>query len=127
MNWSFMRSWRALAAVVLFISILLAGLVGWRASRALRAAREAVRSEGEISFTVQPFPQSHDQDFESIGTPAVFSQAARFLGDLYIAGPVGLSQYSVSGTLLRNYAVGRELPSSPLLAIAPAMLADSRA
>lgn len=116
-----------MAAVGLCLLILLAGVVGWRASRALRAATQEVGSEGQIWFTARPFPQPQDQDFESISTPAVFFLAAQFLGDLYIAGPAGLSQYDASGTLLKQYAVGRELPSSPLVAMAPAMLADSQA
>jgi hypothetical protein len=127
MSWSFRRSWRAVAAVGLCLLILLAGVVGWRASRALRAATQEVGSEGQIWFTARPLPQPQDQDFESISTPAVFFLAAQFLGDLYIAGPAGLSQYNASGTLLKQYAVGRELPSSPLVAMAPAMLADSQA
>src|SRR6185312_1634015 len=45
--------------------------------------------------------------------------------DLYIAGPAGLSQYNAKGTLLKHYGVGQELPSSPLVAITPAVLADS--
>jgi ligand-binding sensor domain-containing protein len=126
MGWSLRRSWRALAAGVLCVLILLAGVVGWRASRALRSATQEVRSEGEIRFTTRPLPQPQEQDFESISTPAVFFQAARFLGDLYIAGPAGLSQYSPSGTLLKHYAVGREVPSSALVAMAAAVLADSR-
>src|SRR5580704_6827544 len=126
MSWSFTRSWPAVAAVLLFLFILLAGVVGWRASRALHTATQEVRSEGEIRFIAGPLPEPQEQDFESISTPAVFFQAARFLGDLYIAGPAGLSQYNASGILLKNYAVGRELPSSPLVAMAPAVLADSR-
>ncbi len=126
MGWSLRRSWRAVAAAVLCLLILLAGVVGWRTSRALRAATQEVRSESEIRFTVRSLPETQDQDFESISTPAVFFQATRFLGDLYIAGPAGLSQYNASGTLLKHYAVGRELPSSPLVAMAPAVLADSQ-
>jgi hypothetical protein len=126
MSWSFTRSWPAVAAVLLFLFISLAGVVGWRASRALHTATQEVRSEGEIRFTAGPLPEPQEQDFESISTPAVFFQAARFLGDLYIAGPAGLSQYNASGILLKHYAVGRELPSSPLVAMAPAVLADSR-
>jgi len=126
MSWSFTRSWPAVAAVLLFLFILLAGVVGWRASRALHTATQEVRSEGEIRFIAGPLPEPQEQDFESISTPAVFFQAARFLGDLYIAGPAGLSQYNASGILLKHYAVGRELPSSPLVAMAPAVWADSR-
>ena len=79
-----------------------------------------------MQFTSRPLPEPQEQGFESISTPAVFFQAAHFLGDLYIAGPAGLSQYGVTGTLLKHYAVGRDLPSSPLVAMAPAVLADSR-
>jgi ligand-binding sensor domain-containing protein len=125
MGWSFRESWRAVA-VLSFLLIFLAGVVGWRASRALRSATEEVRTEGEIRFIARPLPENQEQDFESISTPAVFVQAARFLGDLYIAGPAGLSQYSASGTLLKHYAVGQELPSSPLVTIARAVLADSQ-
>jgi ligand-binding sensor domain-containing protein len=126
MSWSFRRIWRAIAAVGLCLFILFAGIVGRRTSRALHTATEAVRSEGEIRFIARPLPEPQEQDFEGISTPAVFFQAARFLGDLYIAGPAGLSQYNASGTLLKHYAVGRDLPSSPLVAIAPAVLADSQ-
>ncbi len=75
---------------------------------------------------VRPLSEPQEQIFESISTPAVFVQAARFHGDLFIAGPAGLTQYDASGTLLRHYAVGRDLPSSPVVAIAPAVLADSQ-
>jgi ligand-binding sensor domain-containing protein len=126
MRWSFRKSWRAFAAVLLCLLILLAGVVSWRASKALRVATQEVRSEGEIRFIALPLPEILNQDFESISTPAIFFQAARFLGDLYIAGPAGLSRYNPSGTLLKHYAVGRELPPSALVAVAPAVLADSQ-
>src|ERR1700738_4778533 len=100
MGWSLRRSWRAVAALVLSLLILLAGVVGWRASRALRTATQEVRSEGEIRFTAQALPEPQEQDFESISTPAVFFQAARFLCDLYIAGAAGLSPCNASGTWL---------------------------
>ena len=115
-----------MAAAGSAVLILLAGLAGWRASRALRAVTEEVRSQREIRFAVRSLPDPPEQIFESISTPAVFFQAAQFHDDLYIAGPAGLSQYNPSGTLLKQYGVGRELPSSPLVAIAPAVLADSR-
>ncbi|MGA9797530.1 MAG: hypothetical protein WBQ68_00860 [Terriglobales bacterium] len=126
MSGSYRKSWRAVAAGVLLILVLLAGLVGWRASRALRVATQEVRSENEIRFTVRLLSEPQEQDFETVSTPAVFLQAAQFLGDLYIAGPAGLSQYSANGTLLKHYAVGQDLPSSPLVAMAPARLADAQ-
>ena len=119
-------SWRRVIAAGSGLVILLAVAVGWRAHRALRTATQEVRQEREIRFTVQPLAEQPEPIFQPISTPAVFSQAAQFHGDLYIAGPAGLSQYNPSGTLLKHYGVGQELPSSPLVAIAPAMLADSR-
>ena len=119
-------SWRKVIAVGSGLIILLAGAIGWRASRALQTAAREVRAEHEIRFTVRPLPDQPEQTFEAISTPAVFFQAAQFHNDLYIAGPAGLSQYSTSGTLLKQYGVGQELPSSALVAIAPAVLADSR-
>jgi ligand-binding sensor domain-containing protein len=119
-------SWRAIVATGAALIILLAAVVGWRASRALRTATEEVRSEREIRFTVRSLPDHQEQVFESISPPAVFFQATQFHGYLYVAGPAGLSRYNAGGTLLKHYAVGQELPSSPLIAIAPAILSDSR-
>lgn len=118
-------SWRAAAATGVALVILFAAVAGWRASRALRTAAAEVRSEREIQVTVRSLHEPQEQIFESISTPAVFFQAAQFHGDLYVAGPAGLSQYNASGTLLKHYAVGQDLPSSPLTAIAPAVLSDS--
>lgn len=125
MNRSFTRSWRAFVAAGAAILALLAGVVGWRTSRALRIATEEVRSEAEIRFIARPLPEPQEQIFEPISTPAVFVQAARFHDDLYVAGPAGLTQYDAGGKWLKHYAVGRDLPSSPLVAIAPALLAAS--
>jgi len=117
-------SWRVAAVAVAALVISLA-VVAWRATRALKQASEDVQSAQEIRFTVRPYQSQLEPVFESISTPAVFIQATQFQNDLYIAGPAGLSQYSSSGILLKHYAAGRELPSSPLIAIAPAVLSDS--
>lgn len=124
MSWSFRRYWPAVVAAAAILS-LIAGVVGWRASRALRTAAEEVRSQREIGFTARPLPELQERVFEVISTPAVFFQAARYHDDLYVAGPAGLSQYNAGGTLLKHYAVGQDLPSSPLVAMAPGLLADS--
>jgi ligand-binding sensor domain-containing protein len=124
MSRNYRKSWRTVAAGIFLLLVLLAGIVDWRTSRALRWATQEVRTESEIRFTVRPFSALQDQVFETVSTPAVFLQAARFLGDLYIAGPAGLSQYSANGKLRQHYAVGQDLPSSPLVAMTPAVLAD---
>jgi len=115
----------AVAAGIVFV--LAAGaLVVWRSSRAIRSAAEDVRAEHEFRFVTQPLAPTVNAGFEVVSSPAVFLQAARFQDHLYIAGPAGLQEYEPGGTLLHQYAVGRELPGSPLIALAPAVLADSR-
>jgi ligand-binding sensor domain-containing protein len=119
---------RTAAAAVAAVLLLLAfgAVVIWRASRALHLAAVDVRSEHEIHFVVRPLPRAVSADFEVINSPAVFLQAARFQDHLYVAGPAGLLEYEPGGTQFRQYAVGRELPGSPLIALAPAVLIDAR-
>lgn len=116
------------AAVVVSLSVVAAfgSLVIWRSTRALRSAAEDVRSEHELHFSVRPLPAAVNLGFETVSAPAVFLQAASFQDHLYIAGPSGLQEFSPEGSLVHQYAVGVELPGSPLVALAAAVLADSR-
>ena len=106
--------------------VILAGaFVGWRASRALHQVAQEVRSEREIRFLVRPFLPPTSSNFEAVSSPEVFLRTARFQDHLYIAGPSGLSEYDLGGTLLRQFVAGGELPSSPLVAMAVGLLGDS--
>ena len=116
---------RQTVAAGFLLVLALGGLVVWRASRALHSASGDVRAEHEIRFFVRPFAPGANPGFEGISSPAVFFQAARFQHHVYVAGPAGLFEYDPEGNLLRQYAVGRELPGSSLIALAPAVLADS--
>ncbi|MGB8495091.1 MAG: two-component regulator propeller domain-containing protein [Candidatus Acidiferrum sp.] len=107
-------------------AIALAGVfVGWRATRALHQSAQEVRSEHEIRFLVRPFLPPSNVKFEVVSSPDVFLQVARFQNYLYIVGPSGLSEYDLGGTLLRQFVAGRELPSSPLVALTVGTLGDS--
>src|ERR1039458_8697814 len=117
---------RTAAAAAVLLLLAFGAVVVWRASRALHLAAGDVRSEHEIRFVVRPLPPAVSADFEVISSPAVFFQAERFQDHLYVAGPAGLLEYAPDGALLRQYAVGRELPGSPLIAVAPAVLTDAR-
>lgn len=111
---------------VALTTIALAGIfTGWRASRALHQSTQELRSEREIRFLVRPFLPSRNVNFEVVSSPDVFLQAGRFQNHLYIAGPSGLSEYDLDGTLLRQFVAGRELPSFPLVAMAVGTLGDS--
>ena len=117
---------RAAVATGLAFVVVLGTLVIWRASRAIRSAAEAVRAENEFRFVLRPLTPEPNAGFESVSSPEVFLQAARFQDHLYIAGPAGLLEYDLGGSLVHQYSVGGELPGSPLLALAPAVPADSR-
>jgi ligand-binding sensor domain-containing protein len=123
---------RSRKLALLFVSTAAVGLIvagsvgGWRISRALRDSREEVRSERTFSFVARPFAAPVTSLFEAVSAPAVFRQVAQFQQHLFIAGPAGLSEYDNEGTLLRSFSAGRELPSSPLIALATTVLADSR-
>ena len=123
------RTWvvyvRAAVAVSLAFAVALGILVALRGSQAIRIASDDVRAEHEFRFVVRPLVPALNTGFEIVSSPAVFVQAARFQDHLFIAGSAGLSEYDPGGNLLNQYAVGRELPGSPVIALAPAVLADS--
>lgn len=106
-------------------AVLLALCVMWRSSRAIRTAADEVRAQHEFRFVVHKFVAPPNPGFEPVSSPQVFLQAARFQDHLYVAGPAGLTEYDAGGSLLHQYAAGSELPGSPLVALAPAVLADS--
>ena len=114
------------AALLVVVVATSAGVVLLKVHHALRQAQVGVAEENNLKFVSRPYAPPSDTGFEWISTPALFSQAAAFEGRLYIAGQTGLFEYDEQGHELREFRVGRELPPSPLLRIAPAILADSR-
>jgi ligand-binding sensor domain-containing protein len=126
MKWLSIVSVRAVLATGAVVTLALAALVVWRSSQAIHSASEDVRAEREFRFVMQPLLQPVNAGFELISSPAAFLQAARFEDHLYIAGPAGLLEYTPEGALLHQYAVGGELPGSPVVAVATGVLADSR-
>ncbi len=125
MRRAFLVPMRAALAGGLASAALFGTLVVWRSLRALRSAVEAVRAEHEIRFIVRPFLPTFNTGFEPVSSPSIFQQAARFQDHLFLAGPAGLLEYDSSGSLLHQYAAGVELPGSPLIGLAQAVLADA--
>jgi ligand-binding sensor domain-containing protein len=110
----------------LAVAVALGMMVIWRSLRAMRSAAEEVRAEHEFRFVVRPLSPQLNPGFEVVSAPAVFVQAAHFQDHLYLAGPAGLLEYAPDGSVLHQYAAGGELPGSPVVALAPAVLAESR-
>src|SRR5437588_7526840 len=115
-----------LVSLTVAVSAAVLLTVIWGSSRELRSAARRIRAEHEFSFSVRSLPAPLSPRFEVVSSPAIFLQAARFQDHLFIAGPAGLREYSADGSMLHQYAVGSDLPGSPLVAVAPAVLADSR-
>ena len=124
MKRTFLRSVAIIIGAGLLIGVGMGAVAIWKARHALRSSVAEVSAEHEISFTVRPLA-TINSDFEVISSPAVFFQAAQFQDHLYMAGPAGLLEFDPGGALLHQYSVGRELPGSPLIALASAVLADS--
>jgi ligand-binding sensor domain-containing protein len=112
-------------AALLFLAAVV-GLAFWHASSVLTVTARRLHNEREIRFVVRPLPAPVNTGFEPVSSPAVFAQVALFDSNLYIAGPAGLFAYQSSGEFVRSYAVGRELPGSALVGLAPAVLAGSK-
>src|SRR5260370_7208835 len=122
------RKWLALASVAgaATVIVLMVGFAGWRAKRALRLSTEEVQAEREVRFDIRPFAPPVGVSFELVSAPAVFRQAALFQDHLYIGGPGGLLEYDLNGVSSRQFIPGRDLPPSPIVALAPALLTDSQ-
>jgi ligand-binding sensor domain-containing protein len=119
------RHWLWLLGCVVAALALAAGSVLWKTSRALKLSKEELQAERNLQFTIRPFLPSHNVIFEPVRSPEVFTQAARLQDRLYIAGPAGLLEYDLRGTFLREFSAGKELPGSPLVAMAVGQLADA--
>jgi len=92
----------------------------------LHRAAEFESAGSIFRFVSRPVVAANDGGFEWVSAPAAFSEAAELGGHFYVAGPTGLFEYDSSGTSIREFRVGRELPPAPLLRIARGVLADSR-
>ncbi|MGE5325673.1 MAG: two-component regulator propeller domain-containing protein, partial [Deltaproteobacteria bacterium] len=119
---------KRLGGAIVTLAIGVTGFVAfsfWQAARTLRQENAQVARENRVQVEVMPLPTGAFSKFEWINSPAVFSQATSFHDHLFIAGPEGLMEYDARGNLQKEFAVGRELPSSPLVAMARGTLADS--
>ena len=108
------------------VALLAAGLFALKISHVLRVSQQEVRSQDEFAFVTRPYVPAVAPPFEGLSTPAEFGQAELFEGHLYIAGPEGLVEYAPGGKLVRKFAVGQDLPPSPLVGLTRMVLADSQ-
>ena len=119
--------WRYVIASVLLLALASAGLVYWKATRALRIATREVQSSEDLRFTVRNLDLAPaGGNFEWISAPAAFSGATVFKDKFYLCGASGLFEYDSHGALIKHYRPGQELPSTPLLRMTTGVLRDSK-
>lgn len=114
-----------LAAAGAALGLLAAGLFAVKIRGVLQDSRQAVQSQDEIEFDVKAYSPAASP-FELVSAAAEFVRAAKFEDHLFVAGPSGLLEYDGNGKAVGRFAVGRELPPSPLVALTTAVLADSQ-
>ena len=120
------RVWLGVAILAATATIF-GGSALWRARGVLREAREHVSSGASSRFSVRPIVPVIPAGLESMGAPAVFNDAAVFEGNLYVAGPAGVTKYDgTSGSILAHYRVGAELPPAPVTSLAIGLAGDSQ-
>ena len=115
----------SLAAAGAALGLLAVGLFAVKIRKVLQDSRQAVRSQNEIEFDVEAYAPAASP-FQAVSAAAKFVRSARYADHLFIAGPSGLLEYDAGGKPVRQFAAGRELPSSPLVAVTTAVLADSQ-
>jgi hypothetical protein len=120
------RRWLVLALLLAVIAGLgSAGLVFWRAQRALREATAELHAQASEPLSIHKLTPVASA-FEWTSAPPSFAGAAFFNGELYVCGASGLLRYDTHGALIKHYRPGQELPSAPLLRITAAVLKDAR-
>ena len=120
------RRWLLLAILLaIVVGLGSAGLVFWRAQRALREAKAELQAQASEPVSIRKLAPVAS-DFEWLSAPPSFAGAAFFNGELYICGASGLLRYDSHGALVKHYRPGQELPSAALLRITTAVLKDAR-
>jgi hypothetical protein len=114
----------AIAAALLCLAI--SGTVVWRVERALNHSKGDLARRESLGVEIRTFGPQPNPGFEGITAPAVFKSALVFQGHIYLAGPAGLSAYSIAGSLEHVYRTGIDLPAAPLGQMATGLLTDSR-
>src|SRR5262245_7820743 len=110
--------------IVLVTLVLLTGLVGsWigRARRALDEAQADLRDTG-IAFKIRAVSDAKPTAVDWLPSPPDFRDAQLFHDRLYISGAGGIWVYNLAGELQTSYLVGRDLPSSPPVAMTVGIL-----
>ena len=116
-------------AATLTVATLAVAVAFRSAQRALNRSADFVATRGNLKFSLLPLDpaagRARSPGFETVSAPAGFTSGAFLAGDLYLAGPGGLSIYSADGALKTTLRTGVDLPVQPIVAIASGRLRGS--
>ncbi len=88
------------------------------ASNRFNEATTQVAREGQFEVHTIPLDRAVPAGFESVTSPAQFTDAALFNGKFYLCGPGGLSAFDFNGKPAGQFNVGIDLPPAPLVRMA---------
>jgi hypothetical protein len=114
----------SLVAASFAVAGLVAGIFALRMQHVVKISKAEVSSRNRIEFVEEPYAAG-TLAFDVLSAPAEFKQAQLFQGNLYIAGPEGLIEYGSSAEPIRQFPVGQDLPSSPLVGLAQVLVEGS--
>ena len=88
------------------------------ASHRFNEAITQVARQGQFEVRTIHLDRAIPAGFESVTSPAQFTDAALFNGKFYLCGPGGLSAFDFNGKPAGQYNVGIDLPPAPLVRMA---------
>ena len=119
-----MRSTKRLLLVAVPAALLAAAVLFafFSAQRTLSRVSHNALTANQLGFSLQSLDlaatAAQNPGFEPVASPHTFTCGAFFQGDLYLAGPAGVSIYAPDGALRRILRTGLELPVAPIVGIA---------
>jgi ligand-binding sensor domain-containing protein len=104
------REFIAALCALAIVSAFAAGIIVWRANRAVTIATREATEAGRIPFSVTRVNAVTPAGMEAIATPAGFRDIVLYHERVYLSGPSGLAAYDADGNLIHKYRVGLDLP-----------------
>jgi hypothetical protein len=118
-----------LLAIPAAIALVIAAAAVFTAQRTLNRVSRNAATEHQLLFTLRALDPSRSAPrgpaFEPVASPPAYTSGAFFAGNLYLAGPSGLTVLASDGATIRTFRTGRELPVAPITAMAVGRLRGS--
>ena len=105
--------------------MLAIGVIFWRASHAKDEAAAEVVARSQLPFRILPIARAVPSSVEPIAASPGFRDIAAYKDVIAVSAHAGLFLYSRTGTLVRSYRAGMELPPAELGTMSVGIVAGS--